>query len=273
MSQQSQLQFNLGVPANSRNLATHFSLAPSPVVLEKVPPRVTAVGLSQTPAHAFQAVSADRLALAIQLAKRDVRRGAVGVSTPQFARPSPVLTAPRDGSGENGHCDSVVSQIEAGLGAKTVKVVKENANHGAEESVIRQQAAVALVESEGNLKRKAVPSIDPSCREVVRLRKEIEQQVQKLKHLSERRRAMSVAREAGDKPVSRAAAPVVSGGGRVWWEPGEGEVERERRRRDEQAARNSRMLYNLQQQLTSLQRDVERLGTSDKSTKKVSANN
>ena len=47
---------------------------------------------------------------------------------------------------------------------------------------------------------------------------------------------------------------VSSGGsvGRVWWEEGEGEEEREQRRRGEQAARNARLMYNLQQQVTLL---------------------
>ena len=40
--------------------------------------------------------------------------------------------------------------------------------------------------------------------------------------------------------------------GRVWWEEGEGEEEREQRRRGEQAARNARLMYNLQQQVTLL---------------------
>ena len=47
---------------------------------------------------------------------------------------------------------------------------------------------------------------------------------------------------------------VSSGGsvGRVWWEEGEGEEEREQRRRGEQAARNARLMYNLQQQVTAV---------------------
>ena len=38
----------------------------------------------------------------------------------------------------------------------------------------------------------------------------------------------------------------------MWWEEGEGEEEREQRRRGEQAARNARLVYNLQQQVTLL---------------------
>lgn len=45
--------------------------------------------------------------------------------------------------------------------------------------------------------------------------------------------------------------------GRVWWEEGEGEEEREQRRRGEQAARNARLMYNLQQQVTLLYCVVE----------------
>jgi len=40
------------------------------------------------------------------------------------------------------------------------------------------------------------------------------------------------------------------GGGRVWWQEAEGEEEREQRRKSEQATRNARLLYNLQQQVT-----------------------
>ena len=39
------------------------------------------------------------------------------------------------------------------------------------------------------------------------------------------------------------------GGGRVWWQEAEGEEEREQRRKSEQATRNARLLYNLQQQV------------------------
>jgi len=64
---------------------------------------------------------------------------------------------------------------------------------------------------------------------------------------------------AGTADGPRSKVKVSSGGsvGRVWWEEGEREEEREQRRRGEQATRNARLVYNLQRQVTLLYSLVE----------------
>ena len=64
MSTQTQLRFNLAVPPDRCNLPTHFCLHPSPVVIERLPPKPSSL-LS----------TSERLALAVRLAKRDLQKG------------------------------------------------------------------------------------------------------------------------------------------------------------------------------------------------------
>ncbi len=66
------LRFNSRVNLNSNNLATHFDPASqSPVVVQKLG-NLETVGLSRTPRSAFKAVDPERLAYAVELAKRNV---------------------------------------------------------------------------------------------------------------------------------------------------------------------------------------------------------
>lgn len=70
MNQKTQLQFNLGVPPDHAKLATRFGPAhPSPVTIQKT---VETIGMSCTPVRDFKAVSPTKLALAMKLAKRNV---------------------------------------------------------------------------------------------------------------------------------------------------------------------------------------------------------
>ena len=66
---------------------------------------------------------------------------------------------------------------------------------------------------------------------------------------------------------------VGSDGGRVLWKEGEEDEEREDRRLEEQAARNARMLYSLQQQVAEVEKETQRLREKTagniKHTKKV----
>jgi len=64
MNTRTQLQFNLAVPPNPDNLPTHFHLHPSPVVIERL-----------TPSSSASLPTAERLALAVRLARRDLKRG------------------------------------------------------------------------------------------------------------------------------------------------------------------------------------------------------
>lgn len=73
MNQKTQLQFNLGVVPDHAKLATDFdpSHPPSPVTIHKA--AVETIGISCTPVQDFKAVSPSKLALAMKLAKRNAR--------------------------------------------------------------------------------------------------------------------------------------------------------------------------------------------------------
>ena len=74
MNRSPQLQFNLESRTDYKNLATHFDPDAQPPVIIKKLGNVETVGLSRTPRDAFRAVNPDRLALAVELAKRKVQR-------------------------------------------------------------------------------------------------------------------------------------------------------------------------------------------------------
>ncbi len=78
------------------------------------------------------------------------------------------------------------------------------------------------------------------------------------------------ARRLGKRPGGVRAS---GDGGRMLWEEGEGEVERERRRAEEQAARNTRIVYSLRQQVEGVEREIQHLrgAAAGKHTKKVHA--
>lgn len=91
----SQLQFNMGIPAIPENMATHFR-KPRPIIIEKLegpkPDITNKAFISRTPenfplSHNTSALSSDRLAFAVNLAKRDIKRAklmpAVEEQTPE----------------------------------------------------------------------------------------------------------------------------------------------------------------------------------------------
>ena len=71
MSRQTQLQFNVRIPPNPSNVATNFKALPSPVFIETLPPMLHSAYTTK----AFSAVSTERLALAVRLARRDLKHG------------------------------------------------------------------------------------------------------------------------------------------------------------------------------------------------------
>jgi hypothetical protein len=103
---QNQLQFNLHVPLSTRNLATQFK-RPLPVTIERA--ASSGQGLPVTPVHAtkpvvngntdisdlegfhFQALSKERMAMAMQLAQRDLRNKKLQQQMARQRSPSPDL--------------------------------------------------------------------------------------------------------------------------------------------------------------------------------------
>ena len=70
---QNQMQFNLNVPVRPANMAVRFQ-KPDPIVIEKYTGSPPNVSVGSNPAFSFSSVSEEKLALAVQLAKRDMKQ-------------------------------------------------------------------------------------------------------------------------------------------------------------------------------------------------------
>jgi len=96
-----QLQFSLGTRPSAKNLATHFDPGIQPPVIVRKLGNVETIGVSGTPRSAFRAVNPERLALAVELARRNVqlaRRSYSRITTPctkeESKAPEEMLKAP-----------------------------------------------------------------------------------------------------------------------------------------------------------------------------------
>ena len=86
-----QLQFSLGSRPSARNLATHFDPNFQPPVVMRKLGNVETIGISRTPGNAFRAINPERLALAVELARRNVqraRRSYCGTTTKEESKDS-----------------------------------------------------------------------------------------------------------------------------------------------------------------------------------------
>lgn len=282
MSRHTQLQFNLGIPPHQSNLATHFDPSrPSPVMIEKP-------SFAPDPnGREFRTISAKKLALAVRLAKRDLRVGRFQSPAPsasqsclicrdeQSVPPSTVccggrsvcIQEPQTPTQADVSCTDMskegVRDPEEPLPQRTPQ------QYSSKNSISESKMALLLVDEEGNKRRRE----DQSSQEVLRLRKELQRQVAYIKQLRELGRGLghvtSTQRGRNNKRGQRSVRGVESG--RVWMEEVMGEEEKLLQREEEQAARNARTIYNLSHQLSRLQQDMQKLqlnGPSD-SKKKV----
>ena len=280
MNQHTQLQFNLGIPPHPTNLATHFDPSrPSPVMIEK-PSFVP--GLN---GGAFRAISAKKLALAIRLAKRDLRLGRFQSPTPSPSQPCPICRGEQSVQSTS-HCDGKsvciqepqtpaqtdISHTE--MKKEVEKDIEDPLPQGTplysnKPSVPEPEIVLSLVDKEGNQRRRD----DWSSQEVLRLRKELQRQVAYIKQLRELGRGLghvTSARRVNTNNRGQGRVRAVESG-RVWMEEVRGEEEKLLQREEEQAARNARTIYNLSHQLSRLQQDLQRLqlNRSPDSNKKV----
>lgn len=90
MATETQLRFNLDVPPIPTNLASNFQPQPSPVVIDKLPSVRPCV---QTSNASTNNAFSERLALAIKLAKRDLRNGLIRVPSHPTTGEEQVLSA------------------------------------------------------------------------------------------------------------------------------------------------------------------------------------
>ena len=274
MNQHTQLQFNLGVQPHPTNLATHFDPSrPSPVVIEK--PSFVPAGLNE---REFRTISTKKLALAVRLAKRDLRLGRFQSPSPSPSRPCPICrdeqrvpSSAARCSGKSVHIQEPQSPIQADVSHAEMKkeVVRDTEEPLPQRthSVLESEMASSLVDKEGNQRRRD----DRSSQDVLRLRKELQRQVAYIKQLRELGRGLghmtSTRRGNANKMGGRSVRVVESG--RVWMEEVRGEEEKLLQREEERAARNARTIYNLSHQLGRLQQDMQRLqlGNSTGSSK------
>ncbi|KAM4648382.1 protein moonraker isoform 4-T7 [Amazona ochrocephala] len=254
---QTQLQFNRNVPAAPENLALQFS-NPRPVIIEKLKASNNRRNLSGSEdpsmqsSGIFSVVSEERLKLAIQLAKRDIKRRQLEERVKQqvfgdaagkslLAQKSQQQKAEVFESPESKNAlrsqTCLKYQQELGQASKV-----ETATSGTKVYLYTPNEGMLIPAGLGSPLSHGTgpdpkPSInkkeDKSMQEIRRLHKELRNYVQKIEELTKK----GVEREILDPDKEQRVCA----------------------RRQEQAARSARMLYVLQQQVKEIQDDLEKL--------------
>ncbi|XP_062471601.1 protein moonraker isoform X3 [Pezoporus occidentalis] len=262
---QTQLQFNRNVPAAPENLALRFS-NPRPIIIEKLKASNNQRNLSGSEdpsmrsSGIFSVVSEERLKLAIQLAKRDIKRRQLEEQVKQQvfgdAASKPLLAQQQKAEvfeiseNKNALKPQTCLKYQQKLGQAS-KV--ETTTSGAKVYLYTPNKGMLIPAGLGSPPSHGTgpdpkPSInkkeDKNMQEVRRLHKELRNYVQKIEELTKK------------------------GGEREILDP-----DKEQRvcaRRREQAARSARVLYVLQQQVKEIQDDLEKLSPHKvKHTKKA----
>jgi hypothetical protein len=212
----------------------------------------------------FRTISAKKLALAVQLAKRDLRLGRFQSPAPSPSQPCHLCRGEQSvppsavhGDGKSVHIQEPHSPIQDdGSRAETkkglVRDTEEEPLPQRKHSVLESEMDFSLV---GNQRRRD----NRSSQDVLRLRKELQKQVAYIKQLRELGRGlghMTSARRGNANKMGQRSVRVVESG-RVWMEEVRGEDEKLLQREEERAARNARTIYNLSHQLSRLQQDMQ----------------
>nr|XP_042713754.1 protein moonraker isoform X4 [Chrysemys picta bellii] len=262
---QTQLQFNRNVPAAPENLAVRFS-SPRPIIIEKLKPpdgQRDLGGGDDTNLRSsvtFSVISEEKLKLAIQLAKRDVKRRHLEEQVKEAENKS---VFPQTSE----QCKSEVSENPAERStskSRTCLKYHQQLGQPSKMEITNSGAKVYLyTPNQGKLKppvSDSPPTHDPgpgpkprlkkiedkSTQEVRRLQKELRCCIQKIEELAKKERCEEILDPDEERRV--------------------------RIRRQEQAARSARMLYVLQQQVKEIQEDLEKLSPHKiKHTKKSRA--
>ncbi len=222
MNQKTQLQFNLGVAPDYSNLGTTFNPGNhnSPVIVEKIPSRT--IGFSHTPVEAFKMVSAEKLTLAMKLAKRNLER--------RVSEELPSRSSTDDERGTMAWCDGNTDH--------TPQSRSNDDDDRVSETCLPQNREPKI------LKEKSTSKIPEEIKKQIgKLRGELQLQLSRMNGV---KRSNTRTRPIRDQHMG-----VWSGRsqhvGRL--DEGEENIEREKRRREEQIARNARMTYDLSQQV------------------------
>ncbi|XP_059685178.1 protein moonraker [Gavia stellata] len=267
---QTQLQFNRNVPAVPENLALRFS-NPRPIIIEKLKasndPRNLAG--SEDPSirssGMFSVVSEERLKLAIQLAKRDIKRRHLeeqvkqqvfgdAVNKPLLAQKpqqqkTEVFESPEN---KNALKSQTCLKYQQKLGQPSkvetttsgAKVYLYTPNEGKLISAVLDSPRTH--DTGPGPKPNVNKKEDKNVQEVRRLQKELRNYVQKIEELTKKGREREILDPDKEQRVCT--------------------------RRQKQAARSAQMLYVLQQQVKEIQDDLEKLSPHKiKHTKKSRA--
>ncbi|KAI1231694.1 hypothetical protein IHE44_0007325 [Lamprotornis superbus] len=266
---QTQLQFNRNVPAVPENLALRFS-HPRPIIIEKLKASsdqrnlVGSEDANLRSSGLFSVVSEERLKLAVQLAKRDIKQRRLKeqvkqqvfgdvVSTPLWTQKSQQQKTEVFASQENKNalksqthltCQQRLNQPSQGVSASSdanvyLCVVKEGKPIPA--VLDSPPTHDTRADSKPNLNKEE----HQNMQEVQRLQKELRSYVQKIEEIIKKGRDRELEPENEQRLCTR---------------------------RQQQAARSARMLYVLQQQVKEIQDDLEKLSPHTiKHTKKSRA--
>ncbi|XP_074889222.1 protein moonraker isoform X4 [Buteo buteo] len=254
---QTQLQFNRNVPALPENLALRFS-NPRPIIIEKLKASNDQRNLagSEDPSirssGMFSAVSEERLKLAIQLAKRDIKRRHLeeqvkqqvfgdAVNKPLLAqKPQQQKTEVFESPGNKNALKSQTclnyqqklsqpSKVETTTSGAKVYLYTPNKGKLIPAVLDSPPTHDTRLDPKPNVNKKE----DKNVQEVLRLQKELRSYIQKIEELTKKGREREIL--------------------------GPDEEQRLCTRRQKQAARSARMLYVLQQQVKEIQDDLEKL--------------
>uniref|UniRef100_A0A663M8G1 KIAA0753 n=1 Tax=Athene cunicularia TaxID=194338 RepID=A0A663M8G1_ATHCN len=265
-----QLQFNRNVPAVPENLALRFS-NPRPIIIEKLkaPSDQKNLDGSEDPSirssGMFSVISEERLKLAIQLAKRDIKRRHLeeqvkrqvfgdAVNKPLLAQKSQqqkteVFVSPENKNAlKSQTCLKYQqklgqpSKVETTTSGATVYLYTPNKGKLRPAGFDSPPTHDIEPHPKPNVNKKE----DKSMQEVRRLQKELRSYVQKIEELTKKGREKEILDPDKEQQVYS--------------------------RRQKQAARSARMLYVLQQQVKEIQDDLEKLSPHKiKHTKKSRA--
>nr|XP_033777905.1 protein moonraker isoform X2 [Geotrypetes seraphini] len=263
---QTQLQFNRNVPAHPSNLAIRYS-TPGPIIIEKLTQSHSQSNIQQKDddvqssrsSLSFSVVSEDKLNLAVQMAKRDIKRKHLEEKLKQdVAKKSQEKSSKFSISKETAHkrpgniADRNKSRSQVHFKNRQ-QLPSEVTDSGAKVYVYTPNDGVlhpAFSDSPPTHDPGPGPKMSPqkesdrSVREVRRLQKELSRYIQKIEELAKKERSVEVL----DPDEER----------------------RDRIRQQEQNIRSARILYVLQQQVKEIQADLEKLSPHKiKHTKKT----
>ncbi|XP_036250821.1 protein moonraker isoform X1 [Molothrus ater] len=266
---QTQLQFNRNVPAVPENLAVRFS-HPRPIIIEKLKASsdqrnlVGSEDLSLRSSGMFSVVSEERLKLAVQLAKRDIKQRRLeeqvkqlvfgDVSTPLWTQKSQPQKTEVFASRENKNTPKSQTQLMCQQRlAQPSQGESASSDTNVHLCLVKEGKPVAAVldsppsqdtgpDHKPNLNKKE----HQNMQEVQRLQKELRRYVQKIEDFIKKGRDRELLDPENEQRLCT--------------------------RRQQQAARSARMLYVLQQQVKEIQDDLEKLSPHTiKHTKKSRA--